>query len=157
MLRFGSVVMVGSFVAFSLFACGDKLNPKGNAAGGATGQGGTTDIGGIDGGESEAGVAIDGGGSGGTGGSTTATVSYSKTIAPFMAKTCATSNMCHASGNPWNVDLDTYAGVKASAAESISAIQGSIQPPMPPSGNGTVSASDLKNLQDWVTAGSPNN
>jgi hypothetical protein len=82
-------------------------------------------------------------------------VSYSKTIAPFMATTCATSPTCHASGNPWGVDLDTYASVKANAAESISAIQGTIQPSMPPSG--TVSASDLKNLQDWVTAGSPNN
>ncbi|HEX7501429.1 MAG TPA: hypothetical protein VF524_14180 [Polyangia bacterium] len=137
MLRFGYVVMVGSFVAFSLFACGDKINPKGSAPSGST------DIGGID-----------GGGSGGTGGSTTATVSYSKTIAPFMAKSCATSNLCHASGNPWLVDLDTYAGVKAKAALSISDIQTAT---MPPSGNGTVSASDLKNLQDWVAQGSLNN
>ena len=165
MLRFGYVVIVCSFVAFSLFACGEKLNPKGEAptggasAGGTTGEGGTTDIGGMDGGDSEAGVAIDGGGgtlggSGGTGGSTTATVSYSKTIAPFMAKTCATSTTCHSAGNPWGVDLDTYAAVKAHIAESIGAIQGTIQPPMPPSG--TVSASDLKSLQDWVTAGYPN-
>jgi hypothetical protein len=102
-------------------------------------------------------VAIDGGGgAGGTGagGSTTAAVSYSKTIAPFMAKTCATSNMCHASGNPWNVDLYTYTGVKAKVAASITDIQAAT---MPPSGNGTVSASDLKNLQDWVAQGSLNN
>jgi hypothetical protein len=169
MLRFGYLVMVGTFVACSLFACGDKLNPKGNAPtavggatgeGGTTGEGGSTDTGGMDGSVSEAGVAIDGGvgaggttgGTGGTGGSTTATVSYSKTIAPLMAKSCATSSTCHASGNPWNVDLDTYAGVKSNAAASISAIKGGTMPP-----SSTISAADLKSLQDWVNAGSPNN
>jgi hypothetical protein len=94
------------------------------------------------------------GGSGGADGSTTATVSYSKTIAPIMARSCATSSTCHSTGNPWSVDLDTYAGVKANAAESIGAIQGTIQPQMPPSG--TFPAADLKSLQDWVTAGYPN-
>jgi hypothetical protein len=172
MLRFGYLVMVGSFVACSLFACGDKLNPKGNAptaaggttgAGGATGAGGTTDLGGVDGGDSEAGVAIDGGvgaggatggtgGVSGAGGSTTAAVSYKNTIAPIMAKSCATSSTCHASGDPWGVDLDTYAGVKSNAAASISAIKGGTMPP-----SGTISAADLKSLQDWVNAGSPNN
>jgi hypothetical protein len=163
MLRFGYLVMVGTFVACSLFACGDKINPQGAAptgglsAGGTIGQGGNTDLGGIDGGDAEAGVAIDGGGgaggtTGGTGGSTTATVSYSKTIAPIMAKSCATSSTCHASGNPWGVDLDTYAGVKSNAAKSISDIQTQKMPP-----SGTFSASDLKSLQDWVNAGYPNN
>ncbi len=174
MFRFGYLVAVGSFVAFSLFACGDKINPKGNAPvstggasaggvtgeGGAAGEGGTIDAGGIDSGESEAGVAIDGGagaggttgGSGGAGGSTTATVSYSKTIAPIMAASCATSSSCHSAGNPWGVELDTYAGVKSNAAASISAIQEGSMPP-----SGSLSAADLKSLQDWVNAGSPNN
>jgi hypothetical protein len=154
MLRFGSVVMVGSFVAFSLFACGDKLNPKGNAPGGATGQGGTTDIGGIDGGESEAGVAIDGGGSGGTGGSTTAVVSYSKTIAPIMAASCAISG-CHSGSNPaFALSLDSYANVMA----YLSLVSGVIQDgsmPIPP--GATLTAADKKNFQDWVSAGAPNN
>lgn len=168
MLRFRYAVMVGSLFACGLFACGDKLNPKGDAptsnggasAGGATGQGGTTDIGGVDSGDSEAGVAIDGGGGGGStggnggagGSTTTATVSYKNTIAPIMATNCATSSSCHAAGNPWGVDLDTYAGVKSNASISISAIQGGTMPP-----SGTFPASDLKSLQDWVTAGSPNN
>jgi hypothetical protein len=166
MLRFGYLVMLGSFVACSLFACGDKLNPKGNAptgSGGTTGEGGTTEIGEFDGGESEAGVAIDGvvgaggatggtGGLSGAGGSTTAVVSYKNTIAPIMAKSCATSSMCHATGNPWSVDLDTYAGVKSNAAASINAIEGGTMPP-----SGTISAADLKSLQDWVNTGSPNN
>ena len=157
MLRLRYVVMVGSVVICSLFACGDKINPKGSAptggtlAGGTTGEGGTTDIGGMDGGDSEAGVAFDGGG-GGVGGSTTASVSYSKTIAPMMAKSCATSTTCHSAGNPWSVDLDTYAGVKANATASISAIQGHTMPP-----SGTFSDSDLKSLQAWVNAGYPNN
>jgi hypothetical protein len=158
MLRFRYAVMVGSLFACSLFACGDKVNPKGNAptsnggasAGGATGQGGNTDIGGVDSGESEAGVG--GGGAGGTTGSTTATVTYSKTIAPELAANCATSG-CHAGSDPaLGIGLDTYAGVKANAALSISAIQAGSMPP-----SGTFPAADLKDLQDWVTAGSLNN
>ena len=165
MLRFGYLLIVGTFVAGSLFACGDKINPKGTAPtaeggtpgeGGTTGAGGTTDVGGIDGSVSEAGVSEAGvstGGASGTGGTTTvAGVSYKNTIAPMMTKSCATSKTCHSAGNPWSVDLDTYAGVKANAAASIASIKGGSMPP-----SGTFPAADLKNLQDWVTAGSPNN
>jgi hypothetical protein len=160
MLRFGYVVMLGSFVAFSLFACGEKLNPRGNAplsAGGATGQGGNTDIGGVDGGESEAGVGIDGGGGvggGGTGGSTTAAVSYSKTIAPMMAASCAVSGCHNSSDRELGLALDTYAGLKPFVDQSNTAIQdGSM--PIPPGAD--LTATDKKNFQAWVTAGALNN
>jgi hypothetical protein len=173
MLRFRYAVMVGSLFACSLFACGDKLNPKGNApttaggasAGGATGQGGTTDIGGVDSGESEAGVAIDGGGgaggvggtaggSGGAGGSTTATVSYSKTIAPIMAASCAVSGCHNSSDRLLGYAFDTYAGLKANVDVANSAIQDGSMPISP---GAALTAADKKNFQDWVTAGSPNN
>ena len=159
MLRFGYLVLVGSFVTCSLFACGDKLNPKGNAptaAGGTTGEGGTTgaggstDTGGIDGGDvSEAGVAT--GGASGTGGTTGATVvSYKNTIAPIMTKDCVA---CHAGSTGFKgVALDTYAGVVADADASLSTMQTGSMPI-----GGSVSAADLKSFQDWIKAGKPNN
>jgi len=159
MLRFGYLVLVGSFVACSLFACGDKLNPKGNAptaAGGTTGEGGTTgaggntDTGGVDGGEiAEAGAGT--GGASGTGGTTAAAVvSYKNTIAPIMVKNCVA---CHAGSSAFaGVELDTYAGVAAEADPSLSTMQTGAMPP-----GGSVSAADLKSFQDWIKAGKPNN
>ena len=157
MLRFGYVVMVGSFVAISLFACGDKVNPKGPAPaggstsmGGTTGGGGTTDTGDIDGGVSEAGVGIDGAGD-----TTTAVVvTYSKTIAPMMAASCAISG-CHGGSSPiLGIGLDTYAGVKANLSLSSGAIQDGS---MPIGSGAALTAADKKNFQDWVNAGAPNN
>ena len=159
MLRFGYLVMVGTFVACSLFACGDKLNTKGNAptgAGGTTGEGGTmdtggtADTGGIDGGSiSEAGVPT-----GGAGGNTTAAVvSYKNTIAPIMTKDCVA---CHTGSSGFaGVALDTYAGVAANADLSLGTMQPGAAIAMPP--GGSVSAADLKSFQDWIKAGKPNN
>jgi hypothetical protein len=146
MLRFGYAVMVGSFVACSLFACGEKLNPKGNEPTAAGGAGGSTNVGGVDSGDSEAGA-------GGAGGS--APVSYSKTIAPLMAASCALSG-CHGGASPMlGIGLDTWAGVNAYAADSNSAIQAGTMP----IGTGVVALTpaDKKNFQDWVTAGALNN
>jgi hypothetical protein len=159
-----------------MFACGDKgyglkpLSSGGAAEGGVsdtggtlgTGAGGTTGIGDIDGGDSEAGVAIDGGGTvgaggigggtGGAGGSTTAVVSYAQTIAPMMKASC-TQSVCHSSSKQaGGYAFDTYDTMKAGAADAIKAIQAGDMPP-----NGGFSPTDLKNLQDWVTQGSLNN
>jgi hypothetical protein len=155
MLRFGYLVMVGVSVACSLFACGDKLNPKGNAptaSGGTTGTGGTTETGDIDGSVSEAGVPI--GGASGTGGTTTAAVvSYKNTIAPIMTAKCTA---CHTGSSGFkDVALDTYAGVAANADLSLATMQPGATDPMPP--GGSVSAADLKSFQDWIKAGKPNN
>ena len=160
MLRFGYLLIVATFVAGSLFACGDKINPKGTAPtaeGGTSGEGGTPGTGGttdIDGSVSEAGVSE--AGAGGTGGTTTtAGVSYKNTIAPMMAASCAISGPCHAGSSPaLNIGLDTYAGVKANAAVSNSAIQDGS---MPIGGGAKLTAADKKNFQDWVNAGTPNN
>lgn len=179
MLRFGYAATIGTFLACLMFACGDKgygLKPisSGGAAGGGvsdtggtlgTGAGGTTDIGDIDGGESEAGVAIDGGGTvgaggigggtGGVGGSTTAVVSYAKTIAPMMTKSCATSSACHAGSDPDGiVSLDNYADVKQYAALSMKRINNGSMPEAPVA---PLTAAEIANFQAWISAGSPNN
>ncbi|HEY5281786.1 MAG TPA: hypothetical protein VIM14_03255 [Polyangia bacterium] len=170
MLRFGYAATVGTFLACLMFACGDKgygLKPlsSGGAAGGGvsdtggtlgTGAGGTTGIGDIDGGDSEAGVAIDGGGAGGIGGGTggaggaaTAGVSYAQTIAPMMTKSCATSSACHAGSDPDGiVSLDNYADVKQYAALSLKKINDGTMP-VPPVA--PLSATDKANLQAWIT------
>jgi hypothetical protein len=152
MLRFRYAVMVGSLFACSLFACGDKLNPKGNAqtgAGGTTGEGGSTDTGGIDGSVSEAGAGIDG-----AGGTTTTVVTYSKTIAPMMAASCAVSG-CHSGSSPaLGVGLDSYANVKSNLSLANGAIQDGSMPISP---GAALTAADKKNFQDWINAGAPNN
>ena len=178
MLRFGYAATVGSLFACFIFACGDKgyvphgsggtTGPEQGGAsdtGGTLGAGGTTGAGNIDGGDSEAGVvAIDGGGglgaggigggTGGTGGSTTAVVSYAKTIAPMMSKSCgSTSSDCHGTSDPTGLaSLDTYASVKAWAAKSIKAIQDGTMPKAP---NPPLSDSDFKTFQAWVSGGYP--
>ena len=166
MLRFGYVVMVGSLLSCLLFACGDKgAKPSPNSStgggtggtGGDTSAGGTTDIGGIDGGDSEAGVAIDGGGgAGGTdaaaGGSTT--VSYRNTIAPMMAASCAVSGCHNSSDQAAGFAFDTYAGLKADVDFASSAIQTGLMPISP---GADLTAADKKNFQNWVTAGALNN
>jgi hypothetical protein len=147
MLRFGYAVMVCSFVACSLFACGEKLNPKGNEPTAKGGAGGSTEVGDIDGGVSEAGA-------GGAGGA--APVSYKQTIAPMVAASCAISG-CHGGSSPIiGIGLDTYAGLNAWATLSNSDIQSGN---MPLSGSAAVAltAADKKNFQDWVNAGAPNN
>ena len=150
MLRFGYLVMVGSFVVCMFFACGEKLNPKGAEPTAVGGAGGSTDIGGIDAGESEAGAcgaaAVDVGES--------APVTYSKTIAPMVAANCATSD-CHGGSSPaLGVGLDTYAGLKLYAVPSNKAIQDGS---MPTGGGKLLTTADKKNFQDWVNAGAPNN
>lgn len=150
MLRFGFVVMVGSFVACSLFACGEKLNPKGNEPTAMGGAGGSTDIGGIDAGESEAGACGAPAADVGEG----APVTYAKTIAPMVAASCASAS-CHGGSSPaLGIGLDTYAGLKAFADSCNSAIQSGA---MPIGGGAALTAADKKNFQDWVNAGAPNN
>lgn len=146
MLRFGFVVMVGSFVVCSLFACGEKLNPGRDEPTAMGGAGGSTDTGVIDGGDvSEAGA-------GGAGGS--APITYSKTIAPMIAASCTTSS-CHGGASPIiGIGLDTYAGLKAYLTESNSEIQSGA---MPIGDAPKLTAADKKNFQDWVTAGALNN
>jgi uncharacterized membrane protein len=150
MLRFAYVVLLGSFVACSWFACGEKLNPKGNEPTAVGGAGGSTDIGGIDAGESEAGAcgapAVDAG--------VSAPVTYAKTIAPMVAASCAISG-CHSGSSPaLNIGLDTYAGLKSFADLCNSAIQNGTMP----IGDGkALTDADKKNFQAWVNAGAPNN
>jgi len=178
MLRFGYAATVGSFLACLMFACGDKgavpsPNSSGGSAaegsggvsdtGGAVGTGGTTSLGDIDGGDSEAGVPLGGGtggagaggisgGTGGAGGSTSAGVSYAKTIAPMMKASC-TQSACHSSSKQaGGYALDTYDSMKAGVKDAIKAIQAGTMPP-----SGVFAPTDLKNLQDWVAAGTPNN
>jgi hypothetical protein len=150
MLRFGYAVMVGSFVVCTLFACGDKVNPKGVEPTAAGGAGGSTDIGGIDAGESEAGAC----GVGPVDVGESAPVTYSKTIAPMVAASCTTSG-CHGGSSPaLGIGLDTYAGLKSFASLCSSAIQSGSMP----IGDGKpLTAADKKNFQDWITAGAPNN
>ena len=152
MVRFGYAVTVGSFFVCLMFACGDKMNPKGTPRNsGPAGAGGATENGDIDGSVSEAGIGC---GAGGTGGSTTAAVSYSKTIAPMMAASCTVPGCHNSSDKTLGFTFDTYAGLEAYVDKANTAIQNGDMP-IPPGAD--LTAADKKNFQDWVTAGSPNN
>jgi hypothetical protein len=131
MSRFGFAAMVGVFLGCALFACGDKNAQPFYPTGGAGGSG-----------------------LGGTGGNTTAVVSYALTIEPMMKASCTISG-CHAGSSPANgYAFDTYDNLKANLTAANSAIQGDR---MPIGGGAVLTAADKTDFQDWVTAGAPNN
>ena len=77
---------------------------------------------------------------------------YNDTIGPFMAQRCATSG-CHVGGTSGrSADLTNYNNVKARGATVNSRISGGT---MPPTANGTLSATDKANFASWVSAGYP--
>jgi len=132
MVRFASTLIVGLISTTLLLACGDKQNPLGDYQ--TPGSSGGT-----------------GGGGGGAGGSTG--VTYSQTIAPMMAASCAISG-CHAGASPMmNIGLDSYDKVKTNAAVANGAIQGGSMPIDP---GVALTGTDKQNFQDWVSAGMPN-
>lgn len=127
MLRIGSLTIIGSLAL--LFACGDKINPRGDYPTG--GAGGVPGI--FDGGESaEAGLPP----------------SFTYDILPLLKKACA----CHVSGGVPPL-LDTYTNTKANAIDSMQSIDNGTMPVgLPP-----LSASEKALFQGWINAGTPNN
>jgi uncharacterized membrane protein len=90
----------------------------------------------------------------------TTNVTYSGTIAPIIQQNCYT---CHSTTAPsGGVVLDTYTGVAASAANGLSSrLWGSINhlsgySAMPKGGN-KLTECELKKIEIWLRAGSPNN
>jgi hypothetical protein len=127
MLRIGSLTIIGSLAL--LFACGDKINPRGDYSTG--GAGGVPGV--LDGGESaEAGLPP----------------SFTYDILPLLKKECA----CHVSGGVSPL-LDTYSNTKANANASMQSINNGTMPEgLPP-----LSASEKALFQSWISAGMPNN
>lgn len=127
MLRIGSLTIIGSLAL--LFACGDKINPRGDYPTGGTG--GVPGV--LDGGESaEAGLPP----------------SFAYDILPLLKKSCA----CHVSGGVPPL-LDTYTNTKANARASMQTIDDETMPKgLPP-----LSASEKALFQGWINAGTPNN
>jgi len=129
MLRIGSLTIIGSVSLGLLFACGDKINPRGDyTTEGAAGAPGT-----LDGGQmAEAGVPA----------------SFTYDILPLLKKECA----CHVSGGVTPL-LDTFAAAKANANASMQAIvNGTMPVGLPP-----LSTSEKELFQSWINAGMPNN
>ena len=125
MFAFRNTVTLGLLCAALCFACGDKQNPNGDFK---------TDSSASD--------------------STSAAVSYSLTIAPMMAASCAISG-CHSGSGPASgIPLDTYANVSANASLADSAIKAKR---MPIGSGAALTATDIQNFQDWVAAGTPDN
>lgn len=137
-------------------------------SGGTTGSGGATSTGGTTargtGGSPGTGGMASGGTSGspadagrdsgskdtGSGGDTTAQVSYGKQIAPLLAANCYS---CHASSvASGGIILDNYTDVKANASLANSAIQSGIMPP-----TGALSTANKQLFQTWVSEGAQDN
>lgn len=130
MLRIGSLTIIGSVALCLTFACGDKINPRGNYPGGE-GPGGTT--GSLD---------------GGPGGEAGLPPGFTYDILPLLKKSC----LCHVQGGVQPL-LDTYSNVKANANASMQSIlDGSMPQGLPP-----LSASERNLFQSWINAGTPNN
>jgi cytochrome c5 len=134
MLRFSQAIVVSLLASSVLFACGDKINPKGDEP---TPSGG-------------AGTAGAGGNGGGGSTGTPTAITYSGTIKPFLDKYCTT---CHASGGAYSPALDSYSLAKNSAPNSLADIQGTGAIAMPPSGSPQPTAAEKKLFQDWVDQG----
>ena len=134
MLRFATVAATGVLALALGLGCGDKQNPLGDyqAPGGSGGAAG-----------------MDAGGGGGSLG-----VSYAQTIAPLLARSCATTG-CHdkATGMA-GVTLDTYEAVKANAEESNVSIQNGT---MPVGSAPRLTDAEREAFAEWVAAGAPNN
>jgi hypothetical protein len=131
MLRIGSLTIIGTVSLGLLFACGDKINPRGDFPTGEP-TGGT--IGSVDGGgqTGEAGVPP----------------GFTYDILPLLKKSC----LCHVQGGV-QPPLDTYSNVKANANASMQSIlDGSMPVGLPP-----LSTSDKNLFQSWINAGTPNN
>lgn len=89
------------------------------------------------------------------------TISYSASIQPLLNNNCV---KCHnSSASPAGVNLNNYAGVRATvatppaAATSLlyQALTGSGVPSMPPSS--PLSAADIQLVADWISQGALNN
>lgn len=88
----------------------------------------------------------------------TMSVTYSATIKPIMAASCATAG-CHLTSGPSGYDLSTYAGVK------IVATNGNLMESIKHSGYASAMPKDAPKLDDctiskigaWVNAGALNN
>jgi hypothetical protein len=143
MSRFGSIVL-GSLVVFCpLLGCGDKdLQDYSPRSGGATGTGGTPNIGNSDAGTG--GVS----GMGGAGGTTTGNGPvYTNDIDLLLKKYCTS---CHGAGSI-KPPVDTYATAKANASASNDTI---IDETMPP-GPSKLSAAEKAHFDAWVKSGTP--
>jgi len=128
MLRFSQAIVAGVMASTFLFACGDKINPKGDqptdsAVAGSTG--------------------FDGGGGG-----TDGPVTYTQAIKPILDKYCTG---CHSPALAIPPALDTYNDAKANASAAHDAIEAGT---MPPSGKAPTAA-ETQALQDWITQGTP--
>jgi hypothetical protein len=135
MLRIGrltirSLSIIGAMSLCLLFACGDKINPRGEYT---TGSGAGGANGALDGGESaEAGLPP----------------GFTYDILPLLKKSC----LCHVQGGEPPL-LDTYSNVKANANASMQSIlDGSMPQGLPP-----LSTSEKNLFQSWINAGTPNN
>jgi hypothetical protein len=85
------------------------------------------------------------------------TVSYQQDIRPIMDAKC---NNCHNYPGTGGIYLDSFQMVHNLATSGI--LMGCLTgdpnyTPMPPEGNSVVEKCELTLLQNWITAGAPNN
>ncbi|MCB0795414.1 MAG: hypothetical protein KDB88_11815 [Flavobacteriales bacterium] len=81
-------------------------------------------------------------------------VTYSGTVAPIMAFSCAVAG-CHVPGGTGPGDLGTYPGVKAAADNGTLRAAVIDLKVMPPSG--PLSPCQQQQIDQWLQAGAPNN
>jgi uncharacterized membrane protein len=124
MVRLSSVA-AGALSLGLFLACGDKQNPNGDFHS-----------------------------PGGAGDAAAGGVSYAKTIAPLMARSCAVSGCHDATTRMAGVALDNYDDVKTNAQVSNTEIQSQN---MPVGSVPSLTDTERQSFDSWVQAGAPNN
>jgi hypothetical protein len=87
----------------------------------------------------------------------TINVTYTGTITPILINYCTS---CHGGSNPsGNVNLATYAGVKAEAANGnlLNSIKQNGSVPSMPQGGGKLDDCAIAAFSKWIQSGAPNN
>ncbi len=82
------------------------------------------------------------------------TVTYSQTIAPIIATSCAATTACHGAGSALG-DFTTHAGIAASASSGHLKSEVIDDKTMPPSG--ALAETKLDQILCWINAGAPDN
>jgi hypothetical protein len=88
------------------------------------------------------------------GGCDTSKLSYCSTIKTIIDNNCNTSG-CHVPGGGGTGDLTTYVGVKAKVDDQTLKQRVIIIMDMPPAG--PLSANEIQKINNWITAGAPEN
>ncbi len=91
--------------------------------------------------------------------SSSANVTFQKTIQPILQANCGTNNSCHNSSSS-NPRLSEYEGVKTVALDGrlVNAVNhtGAVSP-MPKNSNTVIPRCSRAQIEVWVAAGAPNN